>query len=263
MKKSCILCALVLVLLLSGCAQNQAQTYIGAETAKQLAVVTSGLTISSVETITADLTTRNGMDYYQVSFIAEGQSYQYDIDAVTGTVVEVHSPAAAADHQMASENQSDSSQSTAGEMISVEDAQEKALSHAGLVKDQVTFAKNRLEYENGRQVYDVEFYTSGHAEYDYEIDAYTGQIVRFNYHAEGYTASPSSGSTITAEKAKELALSQVPGAALSDIRRFETDYEDGWTEYEGKIVYNGIKYEFTIDGSSGTIRSWETEPMGS
>ena len=73
--------------------------------------------------------------------------------------------------------------------------------------------------------------------------------------------SSESGAMITAETAKELALSQVPGAALNDIFEFETDYDDGHTEYEGKIIYNGMEYEFSIDAYSGAFRSWETEPI--
>lgn len=31
--------------------------------------------------------------------------------------------------------------------------------------------------------------------------------------------------------------------------------------YEGKVVFNGMEYEFEVDGYSGTIRSWEVEPV--
>ena len=52
---------------------------------------------------------------------------------------------------------------------------------------------------------------------------------------------------------------QVPGAAEGDIREFSTDRDDGRLEYEGEIRYNGVTYEFEIDGYSGAIRSWETD----
>ena len=39
-----------------------------------------------------------------------------------------------------------------------------------------TFVQAKLERENGRQVYDVEF-SFGQTEYDYEIDALTGAIL--------------------------------------------------------------------------------------
>lgn len=67
--------------------------------------------------------------------------------------------------------------------------------------------------------------------------------------------------TITAASAKSLALAQVPGATARNIVEFETDYDDGRIEYEGKIVYKGMEYEFEIDGYSGAFRKWESEPV--
>ena len=85
-------------------------------------------------------------------------------------------------------------------------------------------------------------------------------MVSYDYDAEDY-APPAASGAISAEEAKALALAQVPGASASDIREFETDRDDGRVEYEGKIVYGGMEYEFEIDGYSGAIRSWEAEPV--
>ena len=49
---------------------------------------------------------------------------------------------------------------TSGSVISVETAKSKALAHAGLTASKVTFIENKLEWDDGRQVYDIEFYTS-------------------------------------------------------------------------------------------------------
>ena len=147
-------------------------------------------------------------------------------------------------------------------MITEDEAKTIALEKAGKTNDEVTFIQSKLDMDDGRQVYDVEFYTADYKEYDYEIDAYTGEVVSFDYDAEHYSQTNTSGGTMTADEAKELALSQVPGATASDIREFETDYDDGRTEYEGKIVYDGMEYEFEIDGYSGAIRNWESEPVG-
>ena len=51
----------------------------------------------------------------------------------------------------------------------------------------------------------------------------------------------------------------MPGATASNIREFKVDYDDGRVEYEGSILYNGMEYEFEIDGYSGAIRNWEAE----
>ena len=257
MKHKIFLCALALsALLLAGCAQEQSQlSYIGAETAKGLALEAAGLPASGVEFTATDMSSRNGMDYYLVGFTAEGVSYSYAIDALTGTVLEAQtdppseagqtgaagavdpltagqaasqagavtqpaasgqsipaapsSSTAAAGASGASAAPSNSAAATGASgaaMISLEDAKAAALSHAGFTSDQVTFVKSKLDYDDGLQVYEVEFYTQDYQEYDYEIDAYTGKIVSYDYDAEYYTP-PASGNSaaITAEEAKALA----------------------------------------------------------
>ena len=138
------------------------------------------------------------------------------------------------------------------------------MNHAGLTADQVTFVRSNLDQDDGRTCYDVEFYTADYTEYDYEIDANTGDVLSYDYDAEGYQGQSQSGSTtaITADRAKEIALAEVPGATASDIYEFETDRDDGRLEYEGTIYYNGTEYDFTIDGYSGAIRGWDVERHG-
>ena len=53
----------------------------------------------------------------------------------------------------------------------------------------------------------------------------------------------------------------MPGASVNDIWEFEMDMDDGRLEYEGTIYYSNMEYEFTIDGYSGAIRSWEAESI--
>lgn len=294
MKRKAIVCGMMITMLLAGCAKQQSQmSYIGAETAKQTALADAGLTLIDVDSVTADLSSRNGQDYYQIDITAEGQSYRYNVDALTGVIIESNVPetalagtenAAAGGRNEAGAQQTEagtdpsgkrtdgggsaggrpgdeSSAASSTQVISAEDAKGYALTHAGLTSDQVTFVKSNLEYDKGRQVYEVEFYTQDQVEYDYEIDASTGEVISYDYEVEGCLSGDSSGSAITEEQAKELALTQVPGASTEDIREFKTDYEDGRIEYEGKIIYDDMKYEFEIDGYSGAIRSWEAEPV--
>lgn len=144
------------------------------------------------------------------------------------------------------------------EMITADQAKELALTHAGLTKDQVTFARCDLDLEDGRQVYEVEFTAQDGKEYDYKIDSYTGEVLRYDYDAEH--ASSSVGSAVTEEQAKELALAKVPGAAAGDILSFKTEQKHDRTEYEGKILYNGTEYSFEINGTTGEFLEWEEEP---
>lgn len=63
--------------------------------------------------------------------------------------------------------------------ISQDEALAVALKHAGIEKDQLDFVKNKLDFEHGRRVYDIEFYVNGF-EYEYDIDAVTGKILKFD-----------------------------------------------------------------------------------
>ena len=69
------------------------------------------------------------------------------------------------------------------------------------------------------------------------------------------------GTPVTAEEAGDLVLEKIPGAEKEDVRIWE-EQEDGRGRYEGEAFSGGLKYEFEIDGYSGSIRSWESERVG-
>ena len=165
------------------------------------------------------------------------------------------------------------SSSSGSTTITADRAKQIALSHAGLSSSQVSFIRSHLDWDDGRQVYEVEFYnTSNYTEYDYEVDASTGTILSYDHDAEYYTrpstgnsgnsgnsgSSGNSGATITLEQAKQIALAKVPGA--TDIR-IHLDRDDGRLEYEGSIYYGSWEYEFTIDAYTGAIREWERDSI--
>ena len=304
MKRNAIygLCAAAMLMTgLAGCGQQGSQAeYIGIDAAKAIALESAGVSEANASFSTAGLDKQNGMDFYAVDFTANGQSYEYDIDAVTGVVISsvtpqsgneqvtagvetsatpapqatpAATPAASTPNtantgatntgtqQNTTTQQNNNTQTTAG--ITESRAKEIALADAGLSSSQVTFIKSKLDWDDGRQVYDVEFYTSDYKEYDYEIDASTGKIISYDYDADSYTPpATSSGNAITADEAKQIALAEVPGATTSDIYEFELDRDDGRLEYEGTIYYGGVEYEFTIDGYSGAIRGWEVDRNG-
>lgn len=330
MKANYFLCAAGLaVLLSSGCSGQKSQMdFISLDEAKRAALEDAGLAASDVEFTASDLASRSGVDYYQIDFIKEGQTYKYDIDALTGNIIDSSAPHTAldstpadslntgtdstsadsqnndtdstsADSQSAATNDADSLQNTgkntasdgsqntekigtsassqnAGKNaassdaadsqqnrnITPEDAKASALRHAGVSNKDAVFLKCELDYDHGRTLYEIEFFVNGGKEYDYEIDASTGDVLKYDYDT-GHTPSQagSGEKKISEEKAKELALAQVPGASESDIYKFEMDLDDGVMEYEGKIIYSGMEYEFEIDAYSGAIRSWEAEPL--
>ena len=138
-------------------------------------------------------------------------------------------------------------------------AQKIALEHAGVKAADATITKSKLDYEDGRQVYDIEWYAGG-AKYDYEIATDTGEIISSAYE-EKTMGADSKNVTVSEADAKKTALDRVSGATDKDLYEWKLDYEDGRPEYEGKIIYGGTEYEFTIDAATGSVMEWDAEKV--
>ncbi len=200
----------------------------------------------------------DGRQVYEVEFYGNDYTeYDYEIDPYTGDVIQYDLDAEYFAAPSTAPAQAPAAANPSSGNISENDAKASALSHAGLTEDQVTFTKCKLDRDDGKQVYEIEFYDGSFTEYEYEIDAASGTVL--SYDREAKQRSSSGSASLTAEEAKQLALSQVPGAAAGDICDFETDYDDGHILYEGTIHYDGMDFEFEIDGHSGAICDWSGE----
>ena len=144
--------------------------------------------------------------------------------------------------------------------VDEETAQKIALEHAGVKATDATITKSKLDYEGRRQVYEIEWYAGG-KKYDYEIAVDTGEILSSGYDEKTAGWSGSNRVTVSEADAKQTALGRVSGATEKDIYEWQFDYDDGRPEYEGKIIYGGTEYDFTIDASSGAVIEWETETV--
>ena len=181
---------------------------------------------------------------------------------VTQTSTEETTPSAGDSVEIASQPSS-----AANAFISEADAKKTAFDHAGVAEADVTGLRVKLDYDDGRQVYDVEFY-SGNQEYDYEINAVDGTILSFDQEMDEWAAAQNAAGTqntagqtasITETDARALALEQVPGATDENIVKFAQDYDDGRTVYEIEIIYNRAEYDIEIDASTGTVLKMEQD----
>ena len=143
--------------------------------------------------------------------------------------------------------------------VDEEMAQKIALEHAGVKATDATITKSKLDYEDGRQVYDIEWYAGG-AKYDYEIATDTGEIISSAYE-EKTMGADSKNIMVSEADAKKTALDRVSGATDKDLYDWKLDYDDGRPEYEGKIIYGGTEYEFTIDAATGSVMEWDAEKV--
>lgn len=147
--------------------------------------------------------------------------------------------------------------------VGLEKAKSIALSDAGLKEKNVRFKKEKREWDDGRMVYEIEFY-SGNKEYDYEIEASTGKVISRDYETEKHEleSDHSKGTTITLKKAKQIALKKAGLAEKDGIwKKEKTDQEDGRMVYELKFISKKMEYEFEIDAESGKILEFEKESV--
>lgn len=207
----------------------------------------------------------NGSIYLPLRAIGEIMGKSVSWDSATQTV-RLDSAAYGGDVTDFDTNAPSQSAPTGG--VTLEQAKQTALKHAGKTASQVQFVKAQQDRENGRKVYEIEFIVSsgtGYTEYDYEIDVATGKIVSYDYDAESYTPSQSTNTNakvkISEATAKQTALSRVPGATAANIYKFELDFDDGRWEYEGEIRYGTMEYDFTIDANTGAIIEWDAESI--
>ena len=59
----------------------------------------------------------------------------------------------------------------------------------------------------------------------------------------------------------EMYMAGVSVRRVEDIYEWKLDYDDGRTEYEGKIIYGGMEYEFTINAATGAVTEWDAESV--
>ena len=207
----------------------------------------------------------NGSIYLPLRAIGEIMGKSVSWDGATQTV-RLDSTTSGGDVTDFDTNNPSQSAPTGG--ITLEQAKQTSLQHAGKTASQVQFVKAQQDWEHGKKVYEIEFIVNtgtGYTEYDYEIDAATGKIVSYDYDAESYTPSQSTNTNakvkISEATAKQTALSRVPGATAANIYKFKLDFDDGRWEYEGEIRHGTMEYDFTIDANTGAIIEWDMESI--
>ena len=246
--------------------------------AQEIALAHAGVKAADATITKSKLDYDDGRQVYEIEWYANGAKYDYEIAVATGeivnsgyeakTVVGTGNNAAPADSTQPDTTASgatttpvQTTPSTNASTGTVDEAkaQEIALAHAGVKAADATITKSKLDYDDGRQVYEIEWYANG-AKYDYEIAVATGEIVNSGYEAKTVVGT-GNNATVSEATAKQTAIARVSGATEKDIYEWKLDYDDGRPEYEGKIIYGGTEYEFTIDANTGAIIEWDMESI--
>ena len=223
---------------------------ITADRAKEIALKDAGLTAGQVTFIRAHLDWDDGRRVYDVEFYnsANYTEYDYEIDASTGAILSKDFDA---------EYYTQPGTGGTGAAITADRAKEIALNHAGVSASSATFVYAKLDWDDGRLQYDVEFY-SGSTEYDYEIDANTGAILSYDHDWDNTTQTiPAGSNLISADRAKEIALGRAPSGAT--VVKCELERDDGRYLYEIEMRSGRTEYSCDVDASTGAIYDWDVD----
>lgn len=239
------------------------------ETAKSTALASVGLSADSVSFTKAELDRDDGRLIYEIEFLtSDFKEYNFDIDAESGSILDM-------EYEWKTAPVSGNGAQAA---ITLEDAKALAITHTGLQASQVTLKKAELDYDDGRLIYDIEFYTSDLKELDYEIDAVTGTIIQWGFDLKNYvppvaaekpstpavspgtgsSTKPSSGLSLEAAKAKALGMA---GLSSADVRwkKAKLDHDDGRQIYELEFYHGNMEYEIELDAATGAVLDFDAE----
>ena len=160
--------------------------------------------------------------------------------------------------------------SAAGGKLTLDQAKQAALNYAQVDASQATFTKAKTDWDDGREIYEIEFYADG-TEYDMDVDALTGRITDFSteYHGPsggsvgGFTGGNAGGTVggkLTLDQAKQAALdyAQVDASAAT-FTKTKTDWDDGREVYEIEFYADGTEYEMHVDALTGKITDFGAE----
>lgn len=260
------------------------KTSIGEQNALALALKDAGIDRISVQNFQTQFDFEQGNFVYDVEFTSEGISYEYRLRASDGTILkkETDPPYSTNTRESDADTsggqplvQAEVSASAPGSpqsevrrqdilQITLDDAKSAALSDAGVSASDVTFTKEKTDYEDGAAVHEIEFYTSSF-KYEYEISAVTGEILSketeaFSSGTDRHRNQDHPSAQISVEDAKTAALSHA-GFSAADITftKTELDMEHGQTVYEIEFYKGVTEYEYKIDAVTGSVLEYDVD----
>ncbi len=213
--------------------------------------------------------------HYDVEIKTAFGEFDYIVDAFTGEVL--------SGQKDLLNTAAPGSQGETGMPITEDQALEAAAAHCGtqypgLDRNNILNAVVKLEWDNGRQMYDVDFVLGGY-EFDYDIDAYTGAVLKWDTEYREPNPQPanpnpqpanpqpsapaSSEEDIGQDAAKQAALDNA-GLTAEDVTgwKIKREWEDGRLEYELEFWCGTTEYEYTVDGRTGSVLKNEIDRHG-
>ncbi len=252
-------------------------SFIGASAAKKAAYAHAGVSASAVRNCVCALDREHGIHVYDIEFEANGWEYEYEINALDGSIVKYSKEQD--DEKPTPTQPTPSKPAQEGSLIGASAAKAAALTHAGVSAAAAKDLECELERENGKAFYEISFEV-GASEYEYVIDAVNGNVLRYHKEtdeddeepqkptptqpapaqpaptqpAPTQPAPPSEPALIgtAAAKAAALAHAGVSAAEVKDLE-CELEKENGKVSYEVSFETDDYEYEYVIDAQTGAV----------
>ena len=221
----------------------------------------------------------DGKQKYDIHFLIPGQTkYEYELDAVTGNILESSSEAWEAEDDMEYQGL------TGGyipnpeeETAAIQEAVDKAIEDAGEFGNGAVVYRFGQDFENGKKVIAVDFFLAGKTKYEYDIDAATGEVVTREQDAwepdddlefKGLLNPEETKAADTAASG-ELTEADAAAAAIKDAGLSEgevtvtgcyREMDDGVDKFSVTFrTADGAEYEYDIDPKTGAILEKDME----
>lgn len=269
--------AAVTGLLTAALAVNALAAPITEEEAKSFALENAGTAAENVVFIRAEKDQEDGRNVFEVEFLTrENEEYDYEILADTGEILAISYEKKVPVTPKGKD----------GKEFTQKQAKEIALKHAGLAADAVTVIKEKADIDDGRLIYELEFYTGDYQKYEYEIDGRSGEILAWDFDADSAYARQDAQNRQTKADAGDRAGEKRPDGTSDEKRGFTQEdakaaalrraglkegqviwgqvykeHDDGRLIYKGEFFHNQTEYEFEMDAVSGEILDWDVESI--
>ncbi len=158
--------------------QQLPDNVVGETAAKQAAFAHANVKEADVKKLVCKEDFDDGKWIYEIEFVSGDYEYEYEVDAQSGLVVSFDRER---EEDVKEHRPSQSTQqtkpTTPNAKVDEAAVKQTVLAHANVNETDVRGFKCKLDRDDGRLVYEVEFVAGGF-EYDYEVDAETGTILQ-------------------------------------------------------------------------------------
>lgn len=175
----------------------------------------------------------NGNMIYDVEFDCNNIEYDYEVDAVSGKILESE-----IENKNKDSNNNNNSSNT---YLSKDKIKEIAIKKANVSK--YYDYDIEFKFKGGTPIYEVEFETDS-AEYDIKINAKNGNIIKYEVKNKKVDTSK----FISKDKAKNIVLND---AKVTEYYDYEIELDDN--EYEISFETREYEYEYKLDARTGKI----------